>query len=152
VYEMNVLPPWKLAERYAWAEARPWLAGFYFGLLMSLFFAAYPVIIGGTEQLYLAALVGLACWPLCAVGVKLRWGQRPDAKAYPPPTYRRMWSRMSDTWLLFFMWTGISVVIFTPYFILTRAIGTASGLIRLIPALYFTLSTWIERRRRRRPD
>lgn len=32
---MNLLPPWKLAEREEWAEARPWLAGLYFGLLMS---------------------------------------------------------------------------------------------------------------------
>ena len=103
---MNALPPWKLAEREEWAEARPWLAGFYFGLLMSLFSAVYPMIIGGTEQLYLAAIVGLASWPLFAVGVKHRWGQRPDAKAHPPPTYRRRWSRASDTWLSWFMWTG----------------------------------------------
>jgi hypothetical protein len=149
---MNVLPPWKLAEREEWAEARPWLAGLYFGLLMWLFFAVYPMIIGGTEQPYLAAIVGLASWPLFAVGVKLRWGQRPNAKAHPPPTYRRMWSRMSDASLLWFMWTGIAVVIFTPFFLLTGAVGTADGLIRLIPALYFTLSTWMERRRRRRPD
>jgi hypothetical protein len=149
---MNVLPPWKLAEREEWAEAHPWLAGLYFGLLMSLFFAVYPIIIGGTAQPYLAAIVGLASWPLCAVGVELRWGQRPDAKAYPPPTYRRMWSRRSDTWLSFFMWAGLSVVILTPYFLLTGAVGTADGLIRLIPALYFALSTWMERRRRKRPD
>jgi len=93
---MNALPPWKLAEREEWAEARPWLAGLYFGLLMSLFSAVYPMIIGGTEQLYLAAIVGLVSWPLFAVGVKHRWGQRPDAKAHPPPTYRRRWSRASD--------------------------------------------------------
>jgi hypothetical protein len=149
---MNVLPPWKLAERYEWAQARPWLAGFYCGLLMSLFFAVYPVIIGGNEQLYLAALVGLVSWPLFAIGVKERWGQRPNAKAHPAPTYRRMWSRMSDIWLSFFMWAGLSVVILTPYFLLTGAVGTVDGLIRLIPALYFALSTWMERRRRRRPD
>ena len=50
------LPPWKLAEREEWAEARPWLAGLYFGLLMSLVYAVYLMIIGGTDQLYLAAL------------------------------------------------------------------------------------------------
>ena len=82
---MNVLPPWKLAEREEWAEARPWLAGLYFGLLMSLFSAVYPMIIGGTEQLYLAAVGGLVSWPLFAVGVRHRWGQRSDAKAHPPP-------------------------------------------------------------------
>jgi hypothetical protein len=149
---MKVLPPWKRAEREEWTETHPWLAGFYGGLLVSLFFAVYPIIIGGTAQPYLAAIVGLASWPLCAVGVELRWGQRPDAKAYPPPTYRRMWSRRSDTWLSFFMWAGLSVVILTPYFLLTGAVGTADGLIRLIPALYFALSTWMERRRRKRPD
>ena len=146
---MNVLPPWKLAEREEWAEARPWLAGLYFGLLTS---PVYLMIIGDTEQLYLAAVSGLVSWPLFAVGVRHRWGQRPDAKAHPPPTYRRMWSRASDTWLSWFMWTGIAVVIFTPFFLLTRAVGTADGLIRLIAALYFTLSTWMERRRRRQPD
>jgi hypothetical protein len=149
---MNVLPPWKLAEREEWAEARPWLAGLYFGLLMSPFFAVYPMIIGGTEQPYLAALVGLVSWPLFAIGIRERWGRRPDAKAHPPPTYRRMWSRASDTWLSWFMWTGIAVVISTPFFLVTGAVGTADGLIRLIPALYFTLSTWMERRRRKRPD
>ena len=149
---MNVLPPWKLAKREEWAEARPWLAGLYFGLLMSLFSAVYLMIIGRAEQLYLAALGGLVSGPLFAVGVKHRWGQRPDAKAHPPPTYRRMWSRTSDTWLSWFMWTGIAVVIFTPFFLVTRAVGTAAGLIRLVAALYFTLSTWMERRRRRRPD
>ena len=149
---MNVLPPWKLAEREERAEARPWLAGLYFGLLMSLFSAIYLMIIGRAEQLYLAALGGLVSGPLFAVGVKHGWGQRPDAKAHPPPTYRRMWSRTSDPWLSWFMWTGIAVVIFTPFFLVTRAVGTAAGLIRLVAALYFTLSTWMERRRRRRPD
>ena len=59
---------------------------------------------------------------------------------------------MSDTWLSFFMWMGIAVVILTPFALLTGAVGTAAGLIRLVSALYFTLSTWMERRRRRRPD
>jgi hypothetical protein len=145
---MSVLPPWKLAEREEWAEARPLLAGLYFSVLM---FPVYAVI-AGTGQLYLAALASLVSWPLFAVGVKDRWGQRPDAKAHPPPTYRRMWSRMSDTWLSFFMWMGIAVVILTPFALLTGAVGTAAGLIRLVPALYFTLGTWMERRRRRRPD
>ena len=149
---MNILPPWKLAAREEWAEARPWLAGLYFGLLMSLVYAVYLMIIGGTDQLYLAALGGLASWPLFAVGIRRRWGQRPNAKDHPPPTYRRRWSRTSDTLLTWFMWMGIAVVIFTPYFLLTGAVGTAAGLIGLIAALEITLSTWLERRRRRRPD
>ena len=145
---MSVLPPRKLAEREEWAEARPLLAGFYFGLLM---FPVYAVIVGA-ERLYLAALVSFVSWPLFAVGVKDRWGQRPDANAHPRPTYRRMWSRMSDTWLSWFMWMGIAVVILTAFALLTGVLGTAAGLIRLIPAFYFTLSTWMERRRRRRHD
>ena len=143
-----ILPPWKLAEREEWAEARPWLAGLYFGLLM---FPVYAVIVGG-ERLYLAALVSLVSWPLFAVGVKDRWGQRPDAMAHPRPTYRRMWSRMSDTWLSWFMWMGFAIIILTAFALLTGVLGTAAGIIRLIPTLYFTLSTWMERRRRRRPD
>jgi hypothetical protein len=142
------LPLWRLAEREEWIEARPWLAGLYFGLLM---FPVYAVIVG-TERLYLAAPVSLVSWPLFAVGVKDRWGQRPDATAHPPPTYRRMWSRMSDTWLSWFMWMGIAIVILTAVALLTGAVGTVAGLIRLIPAFYFTLSIWIERRRRQRPD
>ena len=148
---MNARPPWKLAEREEWAEARPWLAGFYFGLLMSLFSAVYPMIIGGTEQLYLAAIVGLASWPLFAVGVKHRWGQRPDAKDHPP-TYRRRWSRASDTWLSWFMWTGIASVILILFSFLTGTVRTAVGVIGLVAALDITVSTWMERRRRRRPD
>jgi hypothetical protein len=149
---MNVIPPWKLAEREEWAEARPWLAGFYYGLRMSLVFAVYIIIIGGAEQLYLAALAGLVSWPLFAVGVKHRWGQRPNAKAHPAPTYRRMWSRASDTWLSWFMWLGIAGSFFVPFFLLTGAVGTAAGLIGFIAALDITRSTWMERRRRRRPD
>jgi hypothetical protein len=41
--EMNVLRPWKFAGRMEWAEAHPWLAGFYFGLLMS---PVYLIIMG----------------------------------------------------------------------------------------------------------
>ena len=37
------LPPWKLAEREEWVEARPLLVGLYFGLLM---FPVYAVIAG----------------------------------------------------------------------------------------------------------
>lgn len=149
---MNVLPSWKLAEREEWAEAHPWLAGLYFGLLMSLFYAVYLIIIGGTDQLYLAALGGLVSGPLFAVAVRHRWGQRPDAKAHPRPTYRRMWTRTSDTFLTWFMWMGIAVVVTTPFFLLTGDVGTAAGLLGLIAALEITRSTWMERRRRRRAD
>jgi hypothetical protein len=61
----------------------PWLAGCYFGVLMGLFYAAWVVIFAGAEMLYVAVLGGLVSWPLFAVGVKLRWGQRPDAKDHP---------------------------------------------------------------------
>jgi hypothetical protein len=134
---MKVLPPWKLAERQEWAEGHPRLAGFYFGLLMT---PVYLTILG-TERVYLAALLGLVSWPLFAVGLKQRWGHRRG----------RVWSRVSDASLSWFMWLGIVVVIFTPYFILIGAVGTADGLIRLIATTGLTLSIWMERRRRRRP-
>lgn len=147
--EMNVLPPWKLAERVEWAEAHPWLAGFYFALLMS---PVYLIIMGSTERVYLAALLGLVSWPLFVVGVKQRWGQRPGAKDHPPPTYRRMWSRASDAFLTWFMWMGIVDVILTPLFLLAGTVRPVLGLIGLVGALYMTLSTWMERSHRRRPE
>lgn len=52
---MNMLPPWKFAERAEWAEAHPWLAGFYFGLLMAPFYAVCVIIFGGTELVYVTA-------------------------------------------------------------------------------------------------
>jgi hypothetical protein len=56
---MSVLPPWKLAEREAWTETHPWLAGCYFGVLMGLFYVAWVVIFAGAEMLYVAVLGGL---------------------------------------------------------------------------------------------
>jgi len=149
--EMNVLPPWKLSERMEWAEAHPWLAGFYFGLLMS---PVYLIIMGSTERVYLAlaALEGLVSWPLIAVGVKQRWGQRPDAKDHPPPTYRRLWSRASDAFLSWFMWMGIVGVILTPLSLLAGTVRPALGLIGLVAALYMTRSTSMERSRRSDPE
>lgn len=150
--DMDVLPPWKLSEREEWAEAHPWLAGFYFGLLMT---PVYLVITGNAERLYLAAIGGLVSWPLFAVGMKHRWGYRwvyrPDAKRHPPPTYRREWSR-SDAFLSWFMWLGIVSVVLTPLYLLAGTVRPVLGLAGLIAGLYLALTTWTERRRRRRSE
>lgn len=157
---MNVLPPWKLAERGEWAETHPWLAGFYFSLLMAPFCVAWVVILGGTELLYatapvaalVTALAALVSWPVFAVGVKHRWGQRPDAKDHPPPSYRRRWSQASDAFLTWFMWMGLVSVIPIVFSLLTGTVRTVVGVIGLVAALEITGSTWMERRRRKRLD
>jgi hypothetical protein len=54
--------------------------------------------------------------------------------------------------LFWFMWMGIVGVILTPLFFLAGTVRTVLGPIGLVAALYMTRSTWMERRRRRRPE
>ncbi len=41
-------PPWSFAARGKWAEAHPWLAGFYSGLFFGLFVGLFlPILFAG---------------------------------------------------------------------------------------------------------
>jgi hypothetical protein len=108
---MDLIPPWSRAKRLEWVRAHPWVAGYYFATLMSATFVL-PVQIASPSSLRHKVLVGLVAWPmmatLFAIGVKRRWGERPDAEAQPPPSARRMWSLASGRFLLWFMRLGVA--------------------------------------------
>jgi hypothetical protein len=104
-----------------------------------------------------AFVFGLVAWPLTAamfaiglkIGPRRHWGERPEAERYPTPTWRRPLSRTSDRWLTWFLLGGIA--------------GTASWLGGLITGsdhpweaipvslagVWFVVTAWKERRRRR---
>jgi hypothetical protein len=109
---MNLVPPWSLAKRQEWARAHPWVAACYFATLMSVFLGfALPVLTGSPASVRFKVFVAVVAWPVMAilfpVALDCRWGERPDAEASPPPSARRMWSRASDRFLLWWMWLGV---------------------------------------------
>jgi hypothetical protein len=84
---VNWLPPWSFAARGRWAEAHPWLAGFYSGLFFGLFFGLFlPILFAGYVAIPISVRVAVwvggptwvISWPLFALAVKRRWFQRPD--------------------------------------------------------------------------
>jgi hypothetical protein len=87
---MDLVPPWSFAKRLEWARAHPWVAACYFATLISVFTGlVLPILMGSPASVRFKVLVGLVTWPVTAmlflVGLKRRWGERPDAEAAPPP-------------------------------------------------------------------
>jgi len=106
-------PPWSFAARGKWAEAHPWLAGFYSGLFFGLFVGLFlPILFAGLrghpEERQVAVVGGLTwvvSWPLFALAVKRRWFQRPgDENIDLAAALRRPWSRLSDRMLPWYIW------------------------------------------------
>ena len=151
---MNWLPPGSRATRSEWAEARPWLAGCYFATFMSVFAAfLFPLLIDSPASVGFKVLVGLLTWPLSAtlfaLGLKRRWGQRPEAEASPDPTARRIWSRASDRFLLGFMWLGIGGTVSWAVGLITGVDESWRAAIGIACGVWLATTTWAERRRRR---
>jgi hypothetical protein len=151
---MNLVPPWSLAKRQEWARAHPWVAACYFATLMSVFLGfALPVLTGSPASMRFKVFVAVVAWPVMAilfpVALDRRWGERPDAEASPPPSARRMWSRASDRFLLWWMWLG---VVATVGWVVELVTGTYRSwrTVLVIPCgIWFATTTWAERRRRR---
>jgi len=143
-------PPWSLADRARWARARPWLAGFYFGVLMALAFGAYFAFRSGIK---LAILLGVSVWamgwPMFGMAMKHRWGLRPDVEDAAVPTLRRPWVQASDRSLSVLMWIfGLSSVVLA-LGLVTGGNGTTGGrFVVLALDILFALTIWSERRRR----
>ncbi len=161
---MKWLPPWSFAARGRWAEAHPWLAGFYFGLFFGLFFGPLfglflPILFAGyvaiPKSVRVAVLVGgstwVVSWPLLALALALkrRWFQRPgDENLDLASVLRRPWSRLSDRMVWWNMWLfAFSAIV--------SVSGLVTGPARVGAALTLGVSflilatTWAERRRRR---
>src|SRR5205823_6255149 len=96
------------AARAEWSRTHPWLAGCYFGFVMSALFASVFAVRGAP---WFGLTFGLVAWPLnallYAILAKRRFGERPDADEQPLPTLRRMWSRASDRFLGWMMALGV---------------------------------------------
>lgn len=156
------LPPWSLAARGRWAEAHPWLAGFYFGLFFGLFwgllFGLYlPILFAGYVAIPMsgrvAVLVGgptwVVSWPLFALAVKRRWFQRPgDENLDLASALRRPWSRLSDRMLSWYIWLFAVSAIVSVFGLVTGPARVGAAL-TLSVSLLILATTWAERRRRR---
>lgn len=159
---VNWLPPWSFAARGPWAEAHPWLAGFYFGLFFGLFwglffglflsilFAGYVAI---PRSVRVAFLVGgptwVVSWPLFALGLKHRWFQRPGHETVDlASALRRPWSRLSDRMLSWYIWLfAFSAIVSVSGLVTGPARVGAAFTLGL--SLLILATTWAERRRRR---
>jgi Na+/H+ antiporter NhaD/arsenite permease-like protein len=128
------------------------LSGLYFAVILSLALAVIFWISDGSPGAAVLAALGLVTWPLFAMSIKHRWGQRPDAKDRPHPTPRRMLSRSSDRWLSWGLWFGLACIVFTPISLLTGGISVPVALVTLVGAVYLATATWMERRRRARGE
>jgi hypothetical protein len=151
---MKWVPPRSSAERSEWAKVHPWIAGFYFGLLLSIFMPLVLVTRGVHRfEIIFFSISGLVSWPFFAlamkVGSKRGWGERPNAEGQPAPTWRRPWTRASDRFVVGGLLLGIaSGVAWVPRLF-------HGGWRELVAApsfgcaLWLALTSWAERKRRR---
>jgi hypothetical protein len=151
---MDLVPPWSFAKRQEWARAHPWVVACYFATLTSVFTGfVLPVLMGSPASVRFKVLVGLVTWPVTAmllvVGLKRRWGERPDAEASPPPSARRIWSRASDRFLLWWMWFGVAATVVSALELVTGADRSWAPALAVAFGSWWVTTTWGERRRRR---
>ena len=156
------LPPWSFAARGRWAEAHPWLAGFYFGLFFGLFWGLsfglfLPILFAGyvaiPNSVRLAVLVGgltwVVSWALFALALKRRWFQRLDAETVDlASVLRRPWSRLSDRILWWYTWLSAFSALVSVFGLVTGP-DRVSAAFTLSVFLLILATTWSERRRRR---
>ena len=159
---MKWLPPWSLAARGKWAEAHPWFAGFYgglfFGLIWGLFFGLFlPILFAGYVAIPMSVRVAVSVggltwvvsWPLFALAVKRRWGQRPgDENIDLAAAIRRPWSRLPDRMLPRYIWI-FAVIAIVSVFGLVTGPARVGAAFTLSVSLLIMAATWAERRRRR---
>jgi hypothetical protein len=151
---MDLVPPWSFAKRQEWARAHPWVVACYFATLTSVFTGfVLPVLMGSPASVRFKGLVALVTWPVAAmllfVGLKRQWGVRPDAEAQPPPSARRMWSRASDRFLLWWMWLGVAATVVWAVELVTGADLSWPMVLGVLCGIWLATTTWAERRRRR---
>jgi hypothetical protein len=150
---MDLVPPLSFAKRQEWTRAHPWVAACYFATLMSVFTGfVLPVLIESPASVRFKVLVGLVTWPVAAmllvVGLKRRWGERPDPEASPPPSARRMWSRASDRFLLWWMWFGVAAAVVSAVELVTGADRSWALVLAGACGIWGATTMWAERRRR----
>jgi len=152
---MEWLPPWRSAAQYEWAKKRPWLAGCYSGLTLSVAFFFAGVLIGTSESLQSRMVFCAVMWPVSAVlyamRIRYHWGERPDAEAHPAPTLRRMWSRLSDPLLLLGMGIGVAGAAFPAVLCINGSDRSWRAALVMAAGLWFATTTLLEWRRRRVP-
>jgi hypothetical protein len=150
---MTWLPPWRFAARLEWANAHPWIAGCYFGAVVSVLAFFLPVLMGASLSLTWRIVASAVTGPECAVSFafafKRRWAQRPDAEAFTPPTWRRMWSRSSDRFLLWWMWLWAAGAVLMATLLISGSFRPWGPALAMPIALWNATTAWLERKRRR---
>jgi hypothetical protein len=149
---MSWHPPWSLGDRYRWATAHPWLAGFYAGLWMA-FFVGVAVTLGQNlaEGVVAGGATLVFAGPLFALGTKRRWGLRAGTEHGPYPTLTRPWVQASDRALKWFMWSAVLGATSLLVGLVTRAdmLPTWGRFVSLGSAVLMFWTTRAERRRRK---
>jgi hypothetical protein len=125
---------------------------------MGLWFGAVVAVISSIE---LWVLVGVAVWaigwPMIGLGIKRRWGLRPDFEVATRFSLHQLMAQVSDRWLSFGMWFfAVSVVVLTLGLVtgmdeVTGFRGFLGGFLPLGLDILFIWAIWSERRRRSKP-
>ena len=125
---------------------------------MGLIFGAGVAVISSIE---LGVLVGVAVWaigwPMMGLGIKHRWGLRPDFEVATRFSLHQLMAQVSDRWLSFGMWFfGFSAVVLTLDLVtgmdkVTGFRGFLGGFLPLGLDILFVWAIWSERRRRSKP-
>ena len=83
------LPPGDLGARTQWTDEHPWVAGVYFGFVLSVGLSAFEAL-GANAPVWFVIAVGIPAWAvgsiLFSALIRRRFGQRPDADRHPLPT------------------------------------------------------------------
>ena len=150
---MRWIPPRSLGDRTLWAEEHPWIAGCYFGLMLTVFISAFEMI-RTRASIWLVLAIGVPTWVFAWVPfslmVKRRFGQRPHAEQHPTPTWRRPWTRASDRVLSLLILMGLLGVLAWLGGLITRTENPFLAGLVLVSGTWFLGTAWVERQRRRR--
>ena len=147
----TLVPPRDLGARTQWAQEHPWVAGVYFGFVLSVAISAFEML-SSKAPVWFIVVVGVPAWALSSIlfsiMIRRRFGQRPDADRHPLPTGSRPWTRASDRFLRWFLVVSAGGVVVSVIELVTWSKRP------LASALSFAASAWLfgtllaERRRR----
>lgn len=125
---MKFLPPRRFSERYEWARAHPWLAGFSWGIAMWAVFAAVALVGGAPARAFLFLAVvcaggAVVFGAVFRVSVRRGWFEVPNADALPMPTLRRPWVRSSERVLVSTFRCAIGAAVFLFGLVVIRVVN-----------------------------
>jgi hypothetical protein len=121
----------------------------YLGFVLAV--ASAVLVVGRGAPWIFGVGIGIVVWFVCsslfvAFG-QSRFGERPDAEQEPLPTYRRMWSRVSDRFLFWMMMLGIVGTVGSVIGLVGSG-RSVSDVITLVCGVWIVVGTGRERRTR----